>query len=505
MTTVYAAIYTRISNDPEGRELGVERQLQDCQAYAARHGYCIVDVYTDNDISASAIAKKTRPRYRQLLADAVAGRFQVIIAYTSSRLTRQIREALDLIDLAKSHKVKYDYLRSPKHDLNTARGRIDAKKEAVDNEGEPDIISERVARDVLRRAQQGEFHGGPVPFGIEAEWGMVRRQQKIIAFRVNEQQKALILEAARRVLSTETTYGICKDWNKKGRTTPAGARWSQRYLNRILTNPGTAGIRYFQGETLPTPWPAILDRTDHERLVQVLTDPSRKTSSENKRKYMLSGLVHCALCKATMVSTSTKPSAPAGFECSKNKSGKAGCGRVRVEMAGLEKYVLEQFFFTLDSPAFSTAMSATREDASEAEAMARREVQKWEMALFNLEEEKDDPDVGLSLADYKRRRASITVKLDAGRQAFSLATRSVVHASLPPVDELKQKWPNEDNTWRRTIVSAVIERIDVSPHPRGVPSSLPRLSKETLEAWHARHHEHRMDVMDQRVDIQWYG
>src|SRR5213078_4676766 len=99
----HAAIYCRISADREGRELGVERQEADCRALAERLGLHVVDVYIDNDLSASTRSRKDRPRYRQMLADARAGKVTTVIAYTSGRLTRRPREHEDLIDLATGH------------------------------------------------------------------------------------------------------------------------------------------------------------------------------------------------------------------------------------------------------------------------------------------------------------------------------------------------------------------------------------------------------------------
>jgi DNA invertase Pin-like site-specific DNA recombinase len=60
-----AAIYTRISRDKEGTELGVQRQEQDCRALAERDGLQVVRVYTENDIGASTLSKKRRPEYRR--------------------------------------------------------------------------------------------------------------------------------------------------------------------------------------------------------------------------------------------------------------------------------------------------------------------------------------------------------------------------------------------------------------------------------------------------------
>ena len=47
-----AALYLRISSDPDGERAGVERQRADCEALARRNGWEIVEVFEDNDVSA---------------------------------------------------------------------------------------------------------------------------------------------------------------------------------------------------------------------------------------------------------------------------------------------------------------------------------------------------------------------------------------------------------------------------------------------------------------------
>jgi hypothetical protein len=62
-----AVVSTRISRDPEGEALGVERQRQDCLDRAAREGWQVLDVLVENDVGASSYSRKPRPLYAALL------------------------------------------------------------------------------------------------------------------------------------------------------------------------------------------------------------------------------------------------------------------------------------------------------------------------------------------------------------------------------------------------------------------------------------------------------
>ena len=65
-----AGIYCRISSDPNGTALGVDRQQQDAVALAEAKGWEVIDTYIDNDVSASSYGKKPRTQYLRMLAHA---------------------------------------------------------------------------------------------------------------------------------------------------------------------------------------------------------------------------------------------------------------------------------------------------------------------------------------------------------------------------------------------------------------------------------------------------
>ena len=90
-----AALYARISSDPHGTELGVQRQLEDCRKKAEADGYAIVGEYVDNDVS--AFSGVQRPEYRRMLADFETGLIDAIIVWRIDRLYRRIFDLKELL------------------------------------------------------------------------------------------------------------------------------------------------------------------------------------------------------------------------------------------------------------------------------------------------------------------------------------------------------------------------------------------------------------------------
>lgn len=316
MTT---AVYVRISEDREGRELGVDRQRADCMALAARLGYADVEVYADNDRSASTRSRKGRPEYQRLLADARAGRISMVIAYTSGRLTRRPREHEDLLELAEQRGVQFRYVASPAFDLNTSAGRRVARILAANDAGEAEDIAERVKREVRQRAEQGRYAGGPRAYGYAAD-GMA----------LVEDEAAHVRTWSGQLLAGRSISSIARE---------AGKHHSS--IRVILQNPRNAGLRVLDGVQYPGAWPAIVPEDTWRAVVALLTDPDRRTNTgRTARRWLGSGLYQCERCDGRPVAASFAGHANHGRHTYACMSTRGGCSR-SWSAAPLDAWVVE--------------------------------------------------------------------------------------------------------------------------------------------------------------------
>ena len=84
------AIYARYSSEGQ-REQSIEDQNRNCERYAKREGWTIVERYADKAISGSTTQ---RPGYQQMLMAAKAQQFKVLLVDDLSRLTRDEAELI---------------------------------------------------------------------------------------------------------------------------------------------------------------------------------------------------------------------------------------------------------------------------------------------------------------------------------------------------------------------------------------------------------------------------
>ncbi len=79
-----AVAYARYSSDLQ-REASIEDQLRMCVEGATKQGWLVAGSYTDQATSGASL---NRPGTRKLLQDAAAGKFEIILAESLDRLSR---------------------------------------------------------------------------------------------------------------------------------------------------------------------------------------------------------------------------------------------------------------------------------------------------------------------------------------------------------------------------------------------------------------------------------
>ncbi|MDQ6725328.1 MAG: recombinase family protein [Actinomycetota bacterium] len=288
-----AAVYTRVSSDPKALGRSVAEQEAECLAVCERQAWRVVQVFCDNDKSASRYAKKQRPAYRQLREFVASGGCDVLITWECSRAQRDLQDYVSLRELCRGAGVLWSYS-GRTYDLSRTDDRFTTGLDALLAERESDVTRDRILRTVRANAVNGRPHG-KLPFGYVREYdphtGALLRQV------IQKEQAALVRATARRVLSGESCYSIAEDYNRRGVLPPRGGEWQSTQIKRLVTNPRYVSQRVHQGKVIgPADWPAILDESTFRQCLARLDDPSRKTTNEHAVKYLLSGIATCGVC-----------------------------------------------------------------------------------------------------------------------------------------------------------------------------------------------------------------
>lgn len=441
--TTRAAIYTRISDDREGQAMGVARQEEDCRALAARLGLLVVEVYSDNDISASTRSRILRPGYRRLLTDAAAGEFDVIIAASSSRITRKPREFEDLIELAERYRVRIEYDKSPRFDLNSADGRMMARWMSAADAGEAERTGERIKRKLDDRKAKGLPHGGQRPFGWEMDRVTIR-----------EAEAQTIRWGVRQTLAGVPIRTQFRDLNERGVTNSRGGAWTHGTYRGVITTARHAGL---MRDGSPAAWPQIITPEQYRGVRRLLDDPARVTTPGRAGKlHLLSGIARCGICGGPLrVGKSRNDSI---LRCYPS-------GEVQRNRDHVEEFVLQVIAERLRHP--DAVRLLADDDEAEHTARAAAEAEAERLRLLIDETADEHARAGLSIRALAAYLAPLQAQLAAAEEAATPPRdRSAVLGDVVSADDRGAAFLALSVDRQRAVISLLIE-IKVNRGPRG--------------------------------------
>jgi DNA invertase Pin-like site-specific DNA recombinase len=447
-----AAVYARISSDPEGRALGVTRQLEDCRRLAEQVGWPIAQEYVDNDLS--AYSGKRRPAYQQMLADLADGLRDAVICYHVDRLTRrpvELEQFVATVDAAGVRKVRFV---SGDMDLGTGDGLLIGRIMAAVAANESAAKSRRMRRKWEQNAAQGVPHGGSTrPFGYEADRVTVRPEEAEV-----------IRQLVARYLAGESLRSLCTWLTDSGVATVTGREWRTPTLRGLLRSGRIAGLREHRGEVVgPAQWKAIIDPADRDR---VLARMAERIASGRRtpRRYVLSGLLRCGKCGGKLYASPRENSRR--YVCLKGPD-HGGCGRLTVVAEPLEGMLVEAVLQRLDGPELADVLAGRRGDAATAElseGLAGDQAQLDELAVMFGKQE-------ISAREWRSAREPVERRMAERQRQLSALTRTDALTGLPGNGgQLRDQWETFSLSRQAAIVAAVLDHAVIEAGQLGARS-----------------------------------
>lgn len=456
-----AVIYRRISEDRTGLQAGVERQGDDCTEVAARNGWPVVAVLTDNDIS--AYSGKVRPGYRRMLEMIADGTANAVIAWHPDRLYRQLYDLGDLVKVVQSTGTVIRTVMAGDVDLNTASGVMNAEILASVSKHQVAHMREQVARKKEQNVAKGEYRGGPRPFGYEADGRTVRPEEA-----------AEVLAATRAVLQGASLRSIEADWIKRGivtvarrkrledgsRTEPISLPWKAREIRELLLRVRNAGLIESHGQIVgKAVWPAIVPEDEWHACRDILLHPGRRTTPGNARKWLGSGIYQCGVpgCGGTMRVVGGGRTKDAAYRC-RDK------GHLQRVAGPLDDFIERLVVARLSRPDAVDLFTPAGDGKG-----AERSVQLASLrAKLNGFTEDYDADL-ITRSQFLDGTAKTLDRIAALEKVMAASVSVSVLASVPlGTPDVAAAWKDYHLDRKRSIIAALMT-VTVSPVPHGRP------------------------------------
>jgi site-specific DNA recombinase len=171
--TVRCAVYTRKSSE-EGLEQefnSLQAQREACEAFinSQRHeGWvCLRAAYDDGGFSGATM---DRPALQRLLADLTAGRVDTVVVYKIDRLTRSLGDFAKIVEILDAKGASFVSV-TQQFNTTTSMGRLTLNVLLSFAQFEREVIGERIRDKIAASKQKGMWMGGVPPLGYRARDG----------------------------------------------------------------------------------------------------------------------------------------------------------------------------------------------------------------------------------------------------------------------------------------------------------------------------------------------
>jgi site-specific DNA recombinase len=413
------ALYARYSTDNQ-RDASIVDQIRVCRAFAEKQGWHVVQEYSDHAISGASLL---RTGVQALIADALAGRFQIVLAEAMDRLSRDQEDIAGLYKRMAYADVKI---------VTLSEGEVTHLH--VGLKGTMNALFLKDLADKTRRGQRGRIELGKSGGGKTYGYDVVRQfapngepEPMRGARSINAKEAEVVRRIFRDYVAGKSPKRIATELNKEGFRAPGGGEWgfstlngnakrgngilnNEMYIGRMVWNrqrfikDPDSGKR--QARSNPKSewivqevpdlrildddlWNAAKFRQDAIRMKRSDDGQGGENHFRERRrpKYLLSGLTKCACCGGgySMISADL-----VGCSTARNKG---SCdNRTNIRRDQLEERVLNALRFHLMEPAlfkefcdeFTREMNRLRVEGRESIEAAKSEVKRIDRQLDKL-------------------------------------------------------------------------------------------------------------------------
>lgn len=270
------AIYTRKSTD-EGLDQAfnsLDAQREACEAYIKSQQHegwqAIATHYDDGGFSGGNME---RPALKELMAEILVGKVNVVVVYKVDRLTRSLADFAKLVEQFDKYGVSFVSV-TQQFNTTTSMGRLTLNVLLSFAQFEREVTGERIRDKIAASKKKGMWMGGTVPLGYTSHG-----DHKLV---LNETEAATVRMIFCEFLRLGNVTAL-RDWMRENNVVSRGGNYFYRGpLYSMLRNPHYIGLIKHKKERYPGEQPAIIDQETWDK-AQALLDENRQGGKRKPR------------------------------------------------------------------------------------------------------------------------------------------------------------------------------------------------------------------------------
>ena len=309
-----AAGYFRVSDEDQVEGYSLDAQRRDFFEFCRQIGWEVAGTFTEEGRSAWVESVDKRPAFRNMMEGVKADQFDVVVAHTLDRFSRNMLVTLESFRTFSQNDVSFACVKQD-IDYSTPEGRLFMIMLGGFAQYFSDSLSDHTKKGMKERAQQGMFNGEP-PWGYERctiECIGLDEAHTGCHIDVVKGPKAVEL-FERYATGTQSQSSLADSLNEQGFQTKGkrkrdslgreieggGRKFTGSSVRDILKNPVFIGLIRYKGELFQGKHQPLIDKDLFDRVQQQSQHNRSRRSSSVKRKtenaHLLTGLIRCYEC-----------------------------------------------------------------------------------------------------------------------------------------------------------------------------------------------------------------
>jgi site-specific DNA recombinase len=282
-----AVIYTRVSSTNQAEEgYSLEAQYEQLIKYVDEEGMELVKVYTDPGVSAKSL---NRPGIQELISDLKSGKFETLIIHKLDRLTRNISDLYDLVEMVTKYNVKLISL-NEKLDTSTPMGRMFIYMLGILAQMFRENLAQEIIKGQSMRASKGLRVSPSRPYGYDLG--------ENLAMTINEEEAYLVRQIFQWFNAGYNLLTICKKINAMKIT----KKFHQITVQRIVSNPTYIGVNHWkrkgskEGVYFERAHEPIISEDTFQTAQDILSKRKDHFLSQSMSDFCFSTVFKCGVC-----------------------------------------------------------------------------------------------------------------------------------------------------------------------------------------------------------------